>query len=422
MSDLAIEVDSISKSYVIGGVMEAGYRTLRESIAGVFSGRRRGVTPQTIQALRDVSFTAREGEVIGIIGRNGAGKSTLLKILSRITEPSSGHARLHGRVGSLLEVGTGFHPELTGRENIFLNGAILGMRRTEIASKLDEIVAFSEVQKFLDTPVKRYSSGMYVRLAFAVAAHLDDDILIVDEVLAVGDARFQRKCLAKMEDVGRHGRTVLFVSHNISSVTRLCPRAMLVEAGRVVADGSAHEVVRTYLRADLGTTASRSWTEENAPSNAVVRLRSVSVRNPEGAVADRLDIRSAATIEVDWDVRGGDHVLIPTLHIANEEGTIVFVTQDLDPQWRHRRRPPGRYVSRVTIPGNFLAEGTFVVSVSVNTIETGETHINESDAIAFDVLDSFAGDSARGDFGGEMPGVVRPLLGWTNEVISEAES
>jgi lipopolysaccharide transport system ATP-binding protein len=417
----AIEAEHLAKKYVIGGVKEMSYRTLRDTLVGLV---RRGAGAQareTIWALRDVSFTVDRGEVIGIIGRNGAGKSTLLKILSRITEPTSGLARLYGRAGSLLEVGTGFHPELTGRENIFLNGAILGMRRAEIARKLDEIVAFAEIEQFLDTPVKRYSSGMYVRLAFAVAAHLESEILIVDEVLAVGDAGFQRKCLSKMEDVGRLGRTILYVSHNLASITRLCPRAMLVDSGRIVRDGPAHEVVRQYLHSDLGTTAAREWNDDaTAPGNEIVRLRGVRVRSG-GEVTSRVDIRRPIDIEVEWEALAPGHVLVPNLHFSNEEGTIIFITSDLDPAWRGRAREPGRYVSTVHLPGNFLSEGTVVVSAAVSTMDPVRVHLYERDAVAFDVVDALSGDTARGDYGGPIPGVVRPLLPWTDELLAPAE-
>ena len=417
----AIDVEHIAKRYVIGGVKELGYKTIRDSISGMF--RRRAKTPsvrEEIWALRDVSFSAAEGEVIGIIGRNGAGKSTLLKVLSRITEPTEGHARMRGVVGSLLEVGTGFHPELTGRENIYLNGAILGMPRAQIIRKLDEIVAFAEVEQFLDTPVKRYSSGMYVRLAFAVAAHLDTDVLIVDEVLAVGDASFQRKCLNKMEDVGKQGRTVLFVSHNLSSVTRLCPRAILIDAGRVVRDGPAHEVVRSYLHSDLGTTAAREWRNASeAPGNEWVRLQAVRVRNEDGAVSDHVDIRKPTEIELEWEVLKPGRVLVPNLHFLNQEGVIIFISSDLDPEWRGRSRPAGHYVSTVRVPGNFLAEGTVVVSAAISTMDPVEVHVYERDAVAFEVVDALGGDSVRGDFAGELPGIVRPMLEWRNRVEVE---
>lgn len=260
MSDFAIRVDGLSKKYRIGG-RQASYRTLRETLVDLVRAPARrlksvlrgaGSIPstETIWALKDVSFEVKRGEVVGIIGRNGAGKTTLLKILSRITKPTEGTVDLYGRVGSLLEVGTGFHPELTGRENIFLNGAILGMRRREIERKFDEIVGFAEVEKFLDTPVKRYSSGMYVRLAFAVAAHLEPEILLVDEVLAVGDAQFQKKCLGKMKDVSYEGRTVLFVSHNMSAINQLCKNALLLKDGQIVQNGPAQEVVVDYLTFD----------------------------------------------------------------------------------------------------------------------------------------------------------------------------
>jgi len=419
----AIEVEHIAKRYVIGGVKELGYRTIRDSLSNLFSSRKgKPSVRETIWALRDVTFSASEGEVIGIIGRNGAGKSTLLKVLSRITEPTEGHARMRGRVGSLLEVGTGFHPELTGRENIFLNGAILGMHRAEIIRKLDEIVAFSEVGQFLDTPVKRYSSGMYVRLAFAVAAHLDTDVLIVDEVLAVGDASFQKKCLNKMEDVGKQGRTVLFVSHNLSSITRLCPRAILVDAGRVLKDGPSHEVVRSYLHSDLGTRAAREWRADEAPGNEYARLVAVRVRENGEDVADHIDIRLPVAIEMEFDVLQPGRMLVPNFHFFNEEGTAMFVSQDLDPEWRGRTREIGRYVTTVWIPGNFLAEGTVVVAVALSTMDPVEVHFHERDAVAFDVIDSMATDSARGDFGGPVPGIVRPLLRWTNTFVPKSVS
>jgi lipopolysaccharide transport system ATP-binding protein len=416
MTKRAIEVEHLAKRYQIGGHRELQYKTIRDTLASLV---RRGETRsvrETIWALDDVTFSINAGDAIGIIGRNGAGKSTLLKVLSRITEPTRGHARLHGRVGSLLEVGTGFHPELTGRENIFLNGAILGMGKAEIARKLDEIVAFSENAQYLDTPVKRYSSGMYVRLAFAVAAHLDADILIVDEVLAVGDASFQRKCLKKMEDIGQHGRTVLFVSHNLASITRLCSRAILLEKGHVERDGAAHEVVRFYLHSDLGTTAAREWPDpQAAPGNEVARLRAIRVRTHDGEVTEKIDIRKAVQLELEWDVLQPGHVLVPNLHFHNEEGLVIFITSDLDATWRRRARDAGRYVSTVQIPGNFFAEGSISVGAAVSTMDPVFVHFYEPDAVAFEVIDVLAGDSARGDYGGPMPGVVRPLLDWTNE-------
>jgi len=416
MSRPSIVVENLAKRYVVGGAKELSYKTLRDSLAGLFRRNGAGRGPrETIWALKDVSFTVNQGEVIGIIGRNGAGKSTLLKILSRITEPTAGRALLYGRAGSLLEVGTGFHPELTGRENIFLNGAILGMGRGEITQKLDEIVAFAEIEQFLDTPVKRYSSGMYVRLAFAVAAHLETEILIVDEVLAVGDATFQKKCLNKMEDVGQHGRTVLFVSHNLSTVTRLCKRAVLLDAGRVVRDGPSHEVTRFYLHSDLGTTAAREWRDlATAPGNSYVRLRAVRVVQ-DGEVTDHPDIRRPVIVEMEFDVLAGGKVLQPNLHFGTGDGVTIFASIDLDPEWRGRQVAPGRYVSRAIVPGNFLMEGSVTVSAAISTFD--EVHLFEREAVAFQVVDSPDGDTARGDYAGGFPGVIKPLLQWTNERI-----
>jgi len=417
-----ITAKEVAKQYRVGG-SNLSYRTLRDSIADAASApfRRRAAAkrePVSIWALEDVSFTALEGEIIGIIGRNGAGKSTLLKILSRITEPTRGRVELYGRVASLLEVGTGFHSELTGRENVFLNGAILGMTRGEIARKFDEIVAFSGVETFIDTPVKRYSSGMYLRLAFAVAAHLEPDILIVDEVLAVGDASFQKKCLNKMSSVSQQGRTVLFVSHDMTAVTRLCPRAILLDRGHVLRDGPAHEIVSAYLTSDLGTTAARSWIgEAHAPGDKVSRLRAVRVRNEDGLVTDTIDIRRPVRLEIEFEVIEPGHALAPNFHVFNEQGVNLFISNDLDPEWRSRPRPAGVYTSTAWIPDNFLAEGTVIVGAAVSTLDPVVVHFFEREAVAFQVVDSSDGDSARGDYAGPYPGVIRPALKWTTQYV-----
>jgi lipopolysaccharide transport system ATP-binding protein len=415
--DPIIRVQGLGKQYQIGGP-QAAYSTLRESLMGLarlpLRAFQRNGTNRMVWALKDLNFDIQPGEIVGIIGRNGAGKSTLLKILSRVTEPTIGRVELYGRVASLLEVGTGFHPELTGRENIFLNGAILGMSRGEITAKFDEIVAFAEIGEYLDTPVKRYSSGMYVRLAFAVAAYLEPEILVVDEVLAVGDAQFQKKCLDKMRDVSKRGRTVLFVSHNMPAVTRLCERAILMESGKLVMDGPVHKVASHYLRSGLGTTAARQWSElESAPGNDITRLRSVRVRTEEGASTETVDIRSTVGIEMSFDVLKDGHVLVPNYHFFNDEGVCVFVASDQDPAWRRTPRKKGHYVSTAWIPENLLAEGTLIVGAAVRSFDPVQVHFVERDAVAFQVIDSLDGNSARGDFGGTLPGVVRPLLRWT---------
>jgi lipopolysaccharide transport system ATP-binding protein len=428
-SESVIQVENLGKKYVIRHQQRESYVALRDvltrglKVPWRWMRGARDASPaldkEDFWALKDVSFEIKQGDVVGIIGRNGAGKSTLLKILSRITEPTQGCVRIRGRTASLLEVGTGFHPELTGRENIFLNGAILGMARSEIQRNFDEIVAFAEVERFLDTPVKRYSSGMYVRLAFAVAAHLEPEILIVDEVLAVGDSSFQKKCLNKMETVGKSGRTVLFVSHSMPTITRLCSRIILLREGQVAREGPCHEVVRAYLSSDIDTTASRRWDDPGrAPGNDIARLRAARVTTEGGRVSETLDIRRPIAVEIEFDVLQEGHVLVPNFHFVNEEGVNVFVAADHDPAWRRRPRPLGRFRSTVWIPGNFLAEGNMVVTVAVSTLDPARVHFLERDAVMFHVRDSLDGDSARGDYAGPMPGVVRPILEWTNEQMA----
>ena len=414
-----IKATTIAKQYQLGP-KNIKYNTLRDTLADVVRAPlkrfRSNNANGTIMALRDVSFEVASGEVVGIIGRNGAGKSTLLKVLSRITQPTSGRIDLYGRVASLLEVGTGFHPELSGRENIYLNGAIMGMTRAEIRSKFDEMVAFSEVENFIDTPVKHFSSGMYLRLAFAVAAHLDPDILLVDEVLAVGDARFQRKCLDKMEDVRQAGRTVIFVSHNMPAVTRLCPRTILLEDGAISFDGPSHEAVGMYLGSSMRTNAAREWTNvENAPGNDIVRLRAIRVRTEDGEICESVDIRSRVGVEMEFDVLEPGHVLVPNYHFVNQEGVLVFIANDHDEQWRRKPRPVGRYSSTAWIPGNLLAEGAMIVGAAVSSMEPLKIHFFERDVVAFQVIDTMDGDSARGDYAGIMPGIVRPMLNWTSQ-------
>lgn len=429
MSDIAIRVEHLSKKYHIGR-LKRHHDTLREAVLSLarhpFSSLlRRGEAEEddVLWALRDVSFEVRRGEVVGIIGRNGAGKSTLLKIISRITEPTSGRVEMYGRVGSLLEVGTGFHPELTGRENIYLNGAILGMRKEEIDRKFDEIVAFAGVERFLDTPVKRYSSGMYVRLAFAVAAHLEPEILLVDEVLAVGDAEFQKRCLNKMQSIGEEGRTILFVSHNMPAVTRLCERTILLDAGRILVDGPSHRAVGMYLSSGMGTTAERVWPNiDEAPGNEIVRLRAVRIKNAQGQVAEAVDIREPVAVEMVYDVLQPGHKLWPCLTLHNEEGVFVFSAIDNDPMWRGKPRPAGRYTTTTWIPGNLLAEGRMIIGPAMRTINPEILHYHERDAVAFQVIDTTDGTSARGDWAGHMPGVVRPMLQWQTVPPQEASS
>jgi lipopolysaccharide transport system ATP-binding protein len=421
MSDIAVSVEGLGKRYRIGHQRDP-YGRLTESLWGAMrapvdrlrGGRRE--TSEWIWALRDVSFELRRGDVVGVIGRNGAGKSTLLKLLSRITEPTTGTATLRGRVGSLLEVGTGFHPELTGRENVYLSGAVLGMRRAEISRKFDEIVDFAGIEQFLDTPVKRYSSGMQVRLGFAVAAHLEPEILFIDEVLAVGDAEFQRKCLGKMSEIGEGGRTIVFVSHSMPAILRLCGQAVLLDHGRVVTAGPTHQVVRTYLESDQGRTSARRWDDPlQAPGDRVARLQSIRIVPARGGRSDEVDITEPIDLEVEY-VSEDPEDLRPSANLTfyNEEGICLFAVSDFSNRdWWTTARSPGTVRSVCRIPGNYLAEGRVSVTVAVSTYNPTQVHAIEYDAIAFQVVDRTDGVGVRGVFANEWPGVVRPMLDWS---------
>jgi len=431
MSNIAVQVDNLSKCFHIGKLQKKDTTTLGEKITHTLATPIRRATQlmkghatgaadldELFWAMQDVSFEVKQGELVGIIGRNGAGKSTLLKMLSRITEPTKGSAKIYGRVGSLLEVGTGFHQELTGRENVYLNGAILGMTRRDIDRSFDEIVAFSEVEKFIDTPVKHYSSGMTLRLAFAVAAHLEPEVLIVDEVLAVGDVNFQRKCINKMEEVGGEGRTVLFVSHNMPAVTRMCERVIMLNNGRLVGDGPAHKVVASYMNAGSGSTAERVWDDpKEALSGEATRLHAVRVRNKDGKVSETADIAQEIGIDIEFEVTKPGCVLQPQIRLVNDEGVNLFVAVDLDPEWRNKPRPVGQYKTTAWIPGNLLTEGMFIVNVILWALQpTRILQFRAKEAVAFQVIDSMDGThTARGDWAGDFVGVMRPKLEWKTE-------
>jgi len=436
-NDVAIKVENISKVYRLGAQEEAEdslvnsvaqmikspiknyrkYRSLYDFSDLDFDNPDTSPDTNILWALRNVSFDVTKGEIVGIIGRNGAGKSTLLKILSRITPPARGRIEIYGRTSSLLEVGTGFHNELTGRENVYLNATILGMRKREVDRKFDEIVEFSGVEKFLDTPVKRYSSGMRVRLAFAVAAHLEPEILIIDEVLAVGDAAFQEKCLSKMQDIGAQGRTVFFVSHNMPAVTRLCQRVIHLTDGQVVADGPARDIVAAYMHAGSSTSSDRSWPDdETAPGGEIARLRRVRIKDKTGDTASSIDIRTPVGLEMTFDVIQDGYVLLPHFRLENDEGVMAFLTMDLDPKWRKKVRPKGTYTTTVWIPGNMLAEGSFFIEPALVTLKPQSIgQFNVGQAVSFRVVDPMEGDSARGDWVKDYKGVVRPLLEWDTD-------
>jgi lipopolysaccharide transport system ATP-binding protein len=363
---------------------------------------------EELWALRHVDLQIDVGEAVAIIGHNGAGKTTLLKILSRITEPTEGRASFTGRVGSLLEVGTGFHPELSGRENIYLNGAILGMHRSETKRKFDDIVEFAEVGRFLETPVKRYSSGMYVRLAFSVAAHLEPDILVVDEVLAVGDVDFQRRCIGKMDDVARSGRTVLFVSHNMAAVSRLCQRAAWLEHGEVLQQGPVDSVVASYLSAGTEFQGERVW-PDGARRAGVTQASVHAVRIlDQNGVTGVIDASKSFNVEIDYDVHEPARSLTVGVQLRRSDGVAVFHSYDCDdPSWSEQRLP-GRYRAACEIPGNLLNVGMYSLTVDC-ILPNVRILARQEGALAFEIEDlGLAGSETERD----REGVIRPQLPW----------
>lgn len=423
MSDLAIRIEGLGKRYRIGAPA-MNYRTLRDSFASLFKSPSAWFGKlsvngnlNSIWALRDVSFEVRQGQVLGVIGRNGAGKSTLLKILSRVTDPTEGIGEIHGRVGSLLEVGTGFHPELTGRENIFLNGAILGMRRVEIDRKFDEIVDFSEVGPFIDTPVKRYSSGMYLRLAFAVAAHLEPEILVVDEVLAVGDAEFQRKCLGKMSDVAQQGRTVLFVSHNMSAISRLTQETIVIEKGRLAMRAATPQAVDYYLSQGYSQEGQRIWEPDEIPPDAAPFCpKAIRLLNERGIVVDTVRSVDPCMIELEYELNAPITGLRIGIYLLSTRGEYILTSFDTDEENRFEQmgtRPAGRYLSRCTLPGDFLNEGRFVIGINASSYRV-RRYFQDEKALTFTV-------DAVGAPGMQWPeqrmGAIRPRLDWQIEVL-----
>jgi len=433
MSNLAVRVEKLSKLYKLGTSLGAAtyrtqYRTLREILTDTtlapfrtLGKSRKSEAKNTAQdekiiwALREVSFEVNKGQVLGVVGRNGAGKSTLLKILSRVTEPTEGYAEIHGRVGSLLEVGTGFHPELTGRENIYLNGAILGMKRAEIDQKFDEMVAFSEVEKFIDTPVKRYSSGMYLRLAFAVAAHLEPEILVVDEVLAVGDAEFQRKCLGKMSDVAHQGRTVLFVSHNMSAILRLTEETIVLEKGRLVLRAPTPQAVDYYLSSGLAEIGERIWREDEIPSSSSpFRPLALCVRDSRGRISDTVRSTEPVTIEMQYRLDAPITGLRLGIYLLTARGEQVLTSFDTDDPGlfeKYHIRPAGEYLSRCTLPADFLNEGRYIIGVNASSYHI-KRYFQDEQALNFSV-------DATGAPGMQWTeirhGLVRPRLEWQIE-------
>ena len=426
----AISVKNISKQYKIGAAQQKfQYGMFRDVLMDTLTipvrlyralrgqGMRGTTGTSTIWALNDVSFDLEEGQVLGIVGRNGAGKSTLLKILSRVTEPTKGTVTVRGRVGSLLEVGTGFHPELTGRENIYMNGAILGMKSAEIDRNFDEIVDFSEVGKFIDTPVKRYSSGMYLRLAFAVAAHLEPEILVVDEVLAVGDAEFQRKCLGKMNDVAQQGRTVLFVSHNMSAILRLTNEAIVLNKGQLIKRAPTAEAVDFYLASGQAESGQRVWGVDEVPAaSAPFKPVAIRIKDGSGNVVDT--VRSVEPVTVEWEYQIDAPItgLRVGMYISTMRGEYIFTAFDTDDAKQYEQfgaRQSGRYISRCTIPADFFNEGRYSLGVNASSFGVQRYFMDEN-ALSFNV-------DISGAPGTQWPevrqGPIRPRFDWKIEKL-----
>lgn len=422
MSNYSFIVENIGKQYRIGAEVNRS-PTLRDKLVDIGNWPKRAIKGEwkrkyeTFWALKDISFEVKKGQVLGVIGRNGAGKSTLLKILSRVTEPTEGRAIVNGRIGSLLEVGTGFHPELTGRENIYLNGAVLGMKRFDIERKFDEIVEFSGVSKFIDTPVKRYSSGMYLRLAFSVAAHLEPEILVVDEVLAVGDAEFQRKCLGKMDDVAKEGRTVLFVSHDMSAILRLTDEAIVLDKGRIIHRAPTQDAVDFYMSSRLSQSGERTWREEEIPeSSAPFKPISIRIKDKENRVVDVARSAEPLTIEVEYEIEEDIKGLRVGIYLQTGMGEYIFAAFDTDMAENYEKysiRKSGKYVSRCEIPAHFLNERKYVLGVNASSYRV-KRYFQDEHALSFGV------DTA-GAPGKQWPerriGAIRPDLGWRIEKI-----
>lgn len=424
--DIAIRTSNLGKAYRLGifsqqkhsGYDFLGFDLPLQRLWPVLLGDEQDVTKadNVFWALRDLDLEIRRGEVVGIIGKNGSGKSTLLKLLARVTEPSTGYADVTGQVGSLLEVGTGFHPELTGRQNVFLNGSIMGMAHEQIERRFDEIVSFAEVEQFIDTPVKHYSSGMYMRLAFSVAAHMECDILIVDEVLAVGDAHFQRKCLARIDSEVKSGKTVLFVSHNTQTIMQICTRCILFEGGRMTEDGLPQTIVESYISRTEPATTQRRWDADDAPTSEQrsFRVRSFFVRNYEGFAIQRYDVKESIRFEVEFDVLEARYPLDVVVTIRHESGVSLSVSVDnLESPWRNKVRPVGRYSAACVVPANLLNEGLFWVDVSVQASNRSSEYVSCPGAGSFYVIDDLAAAGVRGDWQGKwFNSILRPRFDW----------
>jgi len=423
--DIILKAENISKQYRLGQV---GTGTLSHDInrwwhkirgkenpylkIGETNDRSTKGSSDYVWALQDINFEVERGEVLGIIGKNGAGKSTLLKILSKVTAPTTGSIKSRGRIASLLEVGTGFNGEMTGRENIFLNGAILGMTKKEITSKLDEIIEFSGCERYIDTPVKRYSSGMTVRLAFAVAAFLEPEILVIDEVLAVGDAEFQKKAIGKMQDISKgEGRTVLFVSHNMAAVKSLCTRGIVMEKGSIKYEGRIDDAIEKYLE-DENTTAHHIWNESDKPKGDFIELTEVKVLNKYDAITINHSILDEVKIEFTYQIFREGELFTHGFNLYNVENVHILSSHDKNSSTLKQALRIGKYKTAIIIPGNLLAEGSYSCSFAIMRYSPFHIEFHEMNTVGFNIIDEFGGQTVRGNYSGHYPGLIRPELEW----------
>jgi lipopolysaccharide transport system ATP-binding protein len=428
--DIILKAENISKQYRLGQV---GTGTLSHDLnrwwhqvrgkenpylkIGDTNDRSTKGESDYVWALQDINFEVERGEVLGIIGKNGAGKSTLLKILSKVTAPTTGSIKSRGRIASLLEVGTGFNPELTGKENIFLNGAILGMTKKEIASKIDEIIEFSGCERYIDTPVKRYSSGMTVRLAFAVAAFLEPEILVIDEVLAVGDAEFQKKAIGKMQDISRTGgRTVLFVSHNMDSIMRLCTKSILLKNGTIIAHDYTSKVIDIYLKSDFGTTSFKQW-ESSKSGHKIVKILEVRAHNTSFELKENFQITESIGISMIYEVMESGNKIHSAFNFYDRNGINIFDSHENNTNHYCNKKNKGVYETTVWVPKNLFSEGVILIGVALITHDPFVIHFHEKDSIAFNMIDNLNNSPTRGDYVGNLPGIIRPLLKWESKII-----
>lgn len=416
----AIQIRNLGKQYKLSS--SEPYIALRDVITNgfrnLFANNKK--TAEKFWALKDIDLDIMPGERVGIIGRNGAGKSTLLKVISRITPPTTGEIIINGRVGSLLEVGTGFHPELTGRENIYLNGSILGLKKAEINKHLDEIIDFSGVEKFIDTPLKRYSSGMQMRLAFSVAAHLQSEILLVDEVLAVGDMEFQKKCIGKMEEVSKsEGRTILFVSHNMDSIRKFCNTTLLLESGKLISKGKTENVINLYIKNHLETKAEQTWPEGILSYDGNIRLYKVWLHKETTDINSLFDTTEPIGISAEYEVFKDGLQFTHGINVYNQKNINIFNSHDITTAGKEEKVKKGKYKSTVWVLGNLLPEGIFSISYAIFNPNPLDIFIHEHNVVSFEVFTNFEKLTARGNYAEDFPGIVRPVLKWELETAND---